>query len=502
MPRAATRRRGRHRRRAPSAPARSPSVSPPRPASSKTIAAAVVDAGEHAAIVTGLVKLARRVAGGCGHGRIDRFRHRRRSPHPDGSTARLAQGLLRQPTSAASPSRAPSRRPVWRPEQVDYVIMGQVLQAGAGQIPARQAAVKAGIPMTVPGADDQQGLPLGHRRDRAGRPADPRGRVRGRRRRRHGVDDPGAALPAEVPRGRQVRRREARRLDVVRRAVGRLHDPGHGRADRGVQRRARHLAARTQDEFSARSHQRAAAAWKNGLFDDEVVPVEIPQRKGDPISFTRRRGHPRRTRPRRASAKLRPAFSKDGTITAGSSSQISDGAAAVVVMSKAKAEELGLDLARRDRRPRRRGRPGLDPAGAARRPRSPRRAPRRASAVGRPRPRRDQRGVRQRRHRLDARPGHRRGQGQRQRRRHRARPPDRHVRGPDRSAPRPRAASAAAAASARPRCAGAAGRATPSILRVPACLSPQPDAAMTPAPDVGALVARRPGGRRRGRSPG
>jgi acetyl-CoA C-acetyltransferase len=97
-----------------------------------------------------------------------------------------------------------------------------------------------------------------------------------------------------------------------------------------------------QDEFSARSHQRAAAAWKNGLFDDEVVPVEIPQKRGEPVHFTEDEG----IRPDTTAeglAKLRPSFSLDGTITAGSASQISDGACAVVVMSKAKAEELGLD---------------------------------------------------------------------------------------------------------------------------------------------------------------
>src|SRR5690606_36589416 len=96
-----------------------------------------------------------------------------------------------------------------------------------------------------------------------------------------------------------------------------------------------------QDEFSARSHQRAAAAWKNGIFDDEVVPVEIPQRRGEPVVVREYEGiRPDTTA--EALAKLKPAFGQDGTITAGSASQISDGACAVVVMSKAKAEELGL----------------------------------------------------------------------------------------------------------------------------------------------------------------
>jgi acetyl-CoA C-acetyltransferase len=105
-------------------------------------------------------------------------------------------------------------------------------------------------------------------------------------------------------------------------------------ADHGVTREE-------QDAFAAASHQRAATAAKNGLFDDEIAPVLIPQRKGDPIEFREDEGI-RGDTTAESLAKLRPAFTKDGTITAGSSSQISDGAAAVVVMSKAKAEELGL----------------------------------------------------------------------------------------------------------------------------------------------------------------
>jgi acetyl-CoA C-acetyltransferase len=102
------------------------------------------------------------------------------------------------------------------------------------------------------------------------------------------------------------------------------------------------IAREAQDEIAALSHQRAAAAQKNGLFEAEITPVEIPQRKGEPILFAKDEGiRPETTA--ESLAKLRPAFSKDGTITAGSSSQISDGAAAVVVMSRAKAEELGLE---------------------------------------------------------------------------------------------------------------------------------------------------------------
>jgi len=102
------------------------------------------------------------------------------------------------------------------------------------------------------------------------------------------------------------------------------------------------LTREEQDEFAAASHQKAAEAWKNGLFDDEVVPVSIPQRKGDPVVVSQDEGV-RGDTTAESLAALRPAFAKDGTITAGSASQISDGACAVVVMSKAKAEELGLE---------------------------------------------------------------------------------------------------------------------------------------------------------------
>ena len=123
------------------------------------------------------------------------------------------------------------------PEQVDYVIMGQVLQAGAGQIPARQAAPRRRHPDDRARPDHQQGVPLGHQRHRHGRPAHPRGRVRDRRRRWPGVDDQRAAPHDEVARGLQVRRRDDARPHGLRRPVGRLHRPGHGPADRAGQHR-------------------------------------------------------------------------------------------------------------------------------------------------------------------------------------------------------------------------------------------------------------------------
>ena len=118
-------------------------------------------------------------------------------------------------------------------------------------------------------------------------------------------------------------------------AMGRLTEAVNAERDIVVTREE-------QDAFAARSHQRAAAAQNNGLFDDEVVPVSIPERKGDPVVITADEGVREQTTTETL-AGLRPSFSSTGTITAGSSSPISDGAAAVVVMSKAKAAELGLD---------------------------------------------------------------------------------------------------------------------------------------------------------------
>jgi acetyl-CoA C-acetyltransferase len=115
-------------------------------------------------------------------------------------------------------------------------------------------------------------------------------------------------------------------------AMGALTEKANARYD---------LTREEQDAYSAESHQRAAAAAKNGLFDDEITPVLIPQRKGDPIEFREDEGV-RADTTAESLAKLKPAFAKDGTITAGSASQISDGACAVVVMSAAKAAELGL----------------------------------------------------------------------------------------------------------------------------------------------------------------
>jgi acetyl-CoA C-acetyltransferase len=225
-------------------------------------------------------------------------------------------------------------------DQVDYVIMGHVLQAGQGQITARQAAVKGGIPMNVPALTINKvclsGLDAIALADQLIRAGEFEVVVAG------GMESMTNA-PYMLPKARQgYRYGNAQMLDAT------FHDGlfdafDHvpmGEATESVQHRY-DMTREQQDEFAARSHELAAAAIKDGRFADEIVPVEIPQRKGDPIVVSEDEG----VRPGTTAetlAKLKPAFVKDGTLTAGNASQISDGAAAVVVMSKKKAEQLGL----------------------------------------------------------------------------------------------------------------------------------------------------------------
>ncbi|MFD7656575.1 acetyl-CoA C-acetyltransferase [Actinosynnema sp. NPDC059797] len=226
------------------------------------------------------------------------------------------------------------------PEQVQYVIMGQVLTAGAGQIPARQAAAHAGIPLTVPALTVNKvclsgidAIALADQLIRAGEfdvvVA--------------GGQESMTQAPHLLPKSRGgFKYGDVTMLDhmahdglfcafdqVAMGASTEKHNARYG------------LTREEQDAFAARSHQLAAKAAGNGVFDEEIAPVAIPQRKGDPVLFATDEGV-RADTTVETLAKLRPAFASDGTITAGSASQISDGAAAVVVMSKAKAEELGL----------------------------------------------------------------------------------------------------------------------------------------------------------------
>ncbi|MET9274392.1 acetyl-CoA C-acetyltransferase [Kribbella sp. NPDC003557] len=227
------------------------------------------------------------------------------------------------------------------PDQVEYVVMGQVLQAGGGQITARQAAVKGGIPMDVPAITINKvclsGLNAIALADQLIRAGEYDIVVAG------GMESMTNA-PHLLPKSREgFKYGDVPLVDSMAydglwdaftdQAMGALTDQQNNTVEK--------LTREEQDEFSARSHQRAAEAWKNGVFADEVIPVEVPQRKGDPIVVDSDEGV-RGDTSVEALARLRPAFGKDGTITAGSASQISDGGCAVVVMSKAKAEELGL----------------------------------------------------------------------------------------------------------------------------------------------------------------
>ena len=226
-------------------------------------------------------------------------------------------------------------------EQVDYLIMGQVILAGAGQNPARTAGLLAGLPASVPSITVNKvclsGLNAIATADQMIRAGEADIIVAG------GMESMTNA-PHVLPKSREgFKYGDVSLVDSM--AYDALFDQATQQAMGGLTEQCNaqgtNLSREEQDEFSARSHQRAAEAWKNGVFDDEVVPVEIPQRKGDPVVVSQDEGVRGETTPE-SLGKLRAAFAKDGTITAGSASQISDGACAVVVMSKAKAEELGL----------------------------------------------------------------------------------------------------------------------------------------------------------------
>ncbi|KAF0965028.1 acetyl-CoA C-acetyltransferase [Rhodococcus sp. T7] len=228
------------------------------------------------------------------------------------------------------------------PEQVEYVIMGQVLTAGAGQIPARQAAVAAGIGMDVPALTINKvclsgidAIALADQLIRAGE--------------FDVVVAGGQESMSRAPHLLEKSREGFKYGDVTMRdhmAFDGLYDIFTDQAMGSLTESknaedGQRISREEQDTFAAASHQKAARAWKDGVFDDEVVPVPVPQRKGDPLLVGSDEGV-RGDTTAESLARLRPAFSKDGTVTAGSASQISDGAAAVVVMSKAKAQELGL----------------------------------------------------------------------------------------------------------------------------------------------------------------
>ncbi|MFC7501834.1 acetyl-CoA C-acetyltransferase [Nocardioides sp. CPCC 206347] len=230
------------------------------------------------------------------------------------------------------------------PDQVDYLILGQVLQAGAGQNPARSAGIAGGLPLNVPSITINKvclsGINAIAQADQLIRSGEAEIVLAG------GMESMTNA-PHLLPKSREgFKYGDVALVDSM--AYDALYDQTTAQAMGNLTEavnadRENPLSREEQDEFSARSHQLAAAGQKNGVFDDEIVPVSIPQRKGDPVVISADEGV-RGDTTAESLAGLRPAFSKTGTITAGSASQISDGAAVVVVTSKAKAEELGLPI--------------------------------------------------------------------------------------------------------------------------------------------------------------
>jgi acetyl-CoA C-acetyltransferase len=224
-------------------------------------------------------------------------------------------------------------------DAVDYVIMGQVLQAGQGQITARQAAVKGGVPMSVPAMTLNKvclsGINALYAADQMIAAGDADVVVAG------GMESMTKA-PYLLPGARAgYRMGNAELIDsMIHDGLWCAFDAVHMGSGTEKYVGQYDVSRQAQDELAAASHDRAAAAIKDGRFADEIVPVSVPQRKGDPIMVENDEG----VRPGTTAeslGKLRPAFSKDGTITAGNASQISDGGAAMIVMSRAAAERLG-----------------------------------------------------------------------------------------------------------------------------------------------------------------
>lgn len=225
-------------------------------------------------------------------------------------------------------------------EQADYVIMGQVLQAGTGQITARQAAVRAGIPTNVPAITINKvclsGLNAIAIADQMIRAGDASVVVAG------GMESMDQA-PYVLPKARHGYRMGDGKLvdsmvyDGLWDAFNHKH-MGDQSDDVNTEFK---ILREDQDRWAARSHERALAAIKEGRFKDEIIPIEIPQRKGDPVVFDTDEGVREGTTVETL-AKLKPAFQAEGTITAGNASQVSNGGAAVVVMSAERAQELGV----------------------------------------------------------------------------------------------------------------------------------------------------------------
>jgi acetyl-CoA C-acetyltransferase len=227
------------------------------------------------------------------------------------------------------------------PAEVDYVIMGQVLLAGTGQVPARQAATRAGIPLTTPSTVVNKvclsGLNAIYQADLMIGAGDADVVVAG------GMESMTNA-PHLLLGARAGYRLGSATLHDALMYDGLEDASSHAAMGADTERFLPQFPAVTrdrQDAFAAASHERAAAATKDGKLGEEIVPVAIPQRRGDPVTVDIDEGVRPGTTPD-SLAGLKPAFAAEGTITAGNASQISDGASATVVMSKAAAERYGV----------------------------------------------------------------------------------------------------------------------------------------------------------------
>lgn len=226
------------------------------------------------------------------------------------------------------------------PEHVDEVIMGNVLQAGLGQNTARQAAIKAGLPETVSAMAINKVCGSGLKAVQLARQAIIAGDadviVAG------GMENMSQA-PYLLQDGREGFKMGDKKIVDSMISDGlwcAFNDYHMGTTAENLSERYS-ITREEQDEFAAGSQKKAAAAIENGIFKEEIVAIEIPQRKGDPIIFDTDE-YVRASSTADKLGKLRPAFKKDGSVTAGNSSGINDGAAALVIMSKEKADELGL----------------------------------------------------------------------------------------------------------------------------------------------------------------
>ena len=244
-------------------------------------------------------------------------------------------------TLGAHAIRAALDRSGVKGEDVDYVIMGQVLQAGAGQITARQAAIDAGIPQEVPAITINKvclsGINAIALADQLIRAGEVEVVVAG------GMESMSEA-PYLFPKARfGARMGNTEMVDsMIHDGLWSTFTEQHMGESSDEVNKELELSREDQDAWAARSHQRAEKAWHNGVMKDEVMVVALPQKRGEPVRVERDEG----VRPGtdlESLSKLPAAFSKDGTITAGNASQISDGAAAVVVMSRERAQKMGVE---------------------------------------------------------------------------------------------------------------------------------------------------------------